>query len=123
MNGFFVNDSKQDINASIVGSLANLLTDVSTTGAGTPVVVDSYKNYAFEVWGTATTFDIKVQVVGPSGEAWDLKIWDELNNVFLTGGIVTKGIYSVSVTPTMSIQANVVSVSGGAVSLGGGLTT
>jgi len=35
MNGFFVNDSKQDVNASIIGSLANLegaLADVTTAG-------------------------------------------------------------------------------------------
>jgi len=121
MNGFFVNDSKQDVNATVVGSLAKLLDAVSTTGARTPIETQSYKNYVFEVWGTATAFDIKIQTIGPSGTAYDLKIWDELNNVFLAGDITTAGIYSCSVPSQMSIQANVVSVSGGNISLEGGL--
>ena len=107
----------------VVGSLAKLLDGVSTTGAGTPVAVNSYKNYVFEVWGTATALDIKIQAIGPSGVARNLKIWDELNNVYLTGDITVAGFYSVSTPAFTNIQANVVSVSGGSVNAEGGLTS
>jgi len=109
------------VNVSVIGSLANLLDSVTATGAGDPVSTQSYKNFVFEVWGTATTFSIKMQVVGPSGVARDLKIWDELNNAFLSGNITTAGVYSVSIPSQMSIQANVISVSGGNVNLEGGM--
>ena len=107
---------------SIVGSLENLLTAVSASGAGSPIPVNSYKNYIFEVYGTATSFDIQIQAIGPSGTPRNLKVWDELNNVYLTGDIVAQGFYSVSVPAFTNIMANVVSVSGGVVNIGGGLT-
>lgn len=108
---------------SIVGSLTNLLSAVSAVGAGTPVPVNSYKTYIFEVWGTATAFDIQIQAVGPSGVARNLKIWDELNNAFLSGDIVAQGFYSVSVPAFTNLQANVVSITGGNVNIEGGLTS
>lgn len=114
--------SNTSVPVSVIGSLTNLLTNAIAAGAGTPIAVNSYKNYVFEVWGTASAFDIQIQTVGPSGTPRSLKIWDELNNVYLTGDIVSVGFYSVSVPAFTNIKANVVSVVGGNVSLEGGLT-
>jgi hypothetical protein len=105
------------------GSNVKLLNAVSAVGAGTPQAVGTFKNYIFEVWGTATSFDIQIQVVGPSSTARTInKVWDELNNAYLTSSdITTAGIYSVSVPAFTNIQGNVLSVAGGNVNVSGGL--
>lgn len=103
------------------GSNVKLLDAVSAIGTGTPQAVGTNKSYVFEVYGTATAFDIQIQAVGPSGTPRNLKVWDELNNGFLSGDITAAGFYSVSVPQFTSLQANVVTVTGGNVSVAGGL--
>lgn len=106
----------------LTGSNVTLLSAVSATGAGTPKPVGSFKNYSFEVWGTASSFTLQIQAVGPSGSARNLKVWDELNNTFLTGTDITaSGFYSVSAPAFTNIQANVSAISGGNVNVAGGL--
>ena len=110
--------------SNYINSNVKLLDAVSATGVGTlKPDVTSYKTYIFEVWGTATSFTLQLEVVGPSGTARIInKVWDELNNVFLTDkNITAKGFYSVSVPAFTTLQANVTAVSGGNVSISGGL--
>jgi len=106
----------------LAGNNVKLLDTVSVTGIGSlKPLVESFKTYVFEVWGTASSFSIQIQVVGPSGTPRNLKVWDELNSVFLTGNITASGFYSVSVPSFTTIQANVVSIAGGNVNVDGGL--
>ena len=72
-----------------------LLDAVSTTGVGVlKPAVGTFKTYVFEVWGTATSFSLRIEVVGTSGTARTInKVWDELNNGYLsTGDITTAGL-------------------------------
>jgi hypothetical protein len=107
------------INANV-----KLLDAVSTTGVGSlKPAVGAYKTYIFEVWGTATSFTLQLEVVGPSGTARVInQVWDELNNAFLSSKSVTvKGFYSVSVPAFTTLQANVTAISGGNINVSGGL--
>lgn len=114
-------DKNNPLHTALTGSNVALLSAVTATGAGTPQAVGSFKSYIFEVYGTASAFDIQIQAVGPSGTPRNLKIWDELNNAYLTGDITTAGFYSVSVPAFTNLQANVVSVTGGNLNVTGGL--
>lgn len=107
----------------LIGSNVTLLSAVTATGAGTPKPVGSMKSYVFEAGGTATAFVFHIEVVGPLGVPRTInKVWDELNNVYLSGSDITvAGFYSVSVPAFASIQANVVSITGGNVNVQGGL--
>ena len=107
----------------LTGSNVTLLNAVTATGAGTPQSVGSFKTYVFEVYGTASAFTLHIEAVGPSGTARTInKVWDELNNGFLSGSDITiAGFYSVSVPAFSSIQANATVITGGNVSVIGGL--
>lgn len=110
------------IAVELSGSNVKLLDAVTAIGAGTLQPAGSMKNYVFEVWGTATSFTLQIQVSGTSGNPYKLKVWDELNNTFLSGTDITaKGFYSVSVPAFTSLQANVPAISGGNLSVSGGL--
>jgi len=70
MNGFFVNDSKHDVNANIVGSLANLVTLQSNAvlvGNGTPYTPESPITLTFEISGTSTSRTVVFELAGPKG--------------------------------------------------------
>lgn len=105
------------------GMSMQLLNMVTSTGVGTLAPIKQFRSYIFEVWGTATTFTLHLEVVGPSTTPRTVnRVWDELNGVFIPNGDITKpGIYSVSVPAFMSIQATVTAISGGNVSVSGGL--
>jgi hypothetical protein len=108
----------------VMGSNVTLLNVVSATGVGIlKPAVGSFKTYIFEVWGTATSFTFHIEAVGSSGTARTInKVWDELNNAYLsTGDITTAGFFSVSVPAFTTIQANVTAIAGGNVNVSGGL--
>lgn len=105
----------------LTGSNVKLLDAVSATGAGTAQLVGGYKEYVFEVSGTATSFTLKIEAIGPSGATFAKKIWDEVNESYVGTDITAKGLYSVSVPRMMSIQANLTVVAGGNITVDGGL--
>lgn len=114
-------DGSSDV--QLTGSNVSLLSAVSVTGTGTAKPVGSFKNYVFEVWGTATSFTLQIQAVGPSGVARNLKVWDELNGAYVTGNnnITAVGFYSVSVPSFTNLQANASTIAGGNINVSGGL--
>ena len=70
MNGFFVNDSKHEVNATINGSLANIVTlqsNALATGNGTPYTPTSPETLTFEISGTSTSRTIVFELAGPKG--------------------------------------------------------
>ena len=108
----------------LAGSNVKLLNAVSTTGVGTlKPPVGSYKSYVFEVYGTASSFTLHIEAVGPSNTARTInKVWDELNNAYLSGSDITAaGFYSVSIPAFTNIQGNITAIAGGNVSVSGGL--
>ena len=108
---------------SLSGSNVMLLNAVTATGVGTTQPVGSFKTYVFEVYGTATAFTLHIEAAGPSGTPRTInKVWDELNNVYLGASDITAaGFYSVSVPAFSSIQANATVITGGNVTVSGGL--
>jgi len=70
MNGFFVNDSKQDVNASITGSLSNVVilqTNAVAIDNGVPYTPTSPETLTFEISGTSTSRTIVFELAGPKG--------------------------------------------------------
>jgi hypothetical protein len=115
-------DNDGNVNVQLQGSSVKLLDVVTVTGAGTAKAVGVFKTYVFEVWGTATSFTLQIKAVGPSGTPRNLKVWDELNNVFLNSADITvAGFYSVSLPSFTNVLANVSSISGGNINVSGGL--
>lgn len=119
-NGKLPSDSNP-LPTKFAGTSVKLLNSKATTGIGTTQAIGSYKMYSFEVWGTASSYAIQIQAVGPSGVARNLKVWDELNNAFISGNVTAAGFYSVTLPQFTTLQANVVSVTGGNVSVEGGI--
>jgi hypothetical protein len=115
--------SRSVTDVSLTGSNVTLADAVTTTGAKAPQAAGSFKTFVFEVFGTATSFALHIEAVGPSGTARTInKVWDELNNGYLSGSDITAaGFYSVSVPAFTNIQANVTTITGGNVSVKGGL--
>ncbi|WP_141431898.1 hypothetical protein [Bacillus sp. 03113] len=121
-NVLIQNDDGTAVPIKLTGSNVQLLNAVSAVGAGTNTAVGQYSDYSFEVWGTATSFTLQIQAVGPSGTARNLKIWDELNNKFVDGNnITTAGFYTVSLPSFTNLRANVSVISGGNVNVSGGM--
>lgn len=103
-------------------SNVTLLNAVSAVGAGTSRPVSIMKKYTFEVWGSATSFNLQIQAVGPSGTPRNLKVWDELAGSYVTGNNVTAaGFYSVDLPAFANFQGNVTAISGGNLNVVGGL--
>lgn len=108
----------------LTGSNVKLLDAVLVTGVGVlNQTVGSFKTYDFEVGGTASSFTLHLEVVGYLGVARTInKVWDTLNNVYLSGSDITvAGFYNVSVPAFTTLQANVTAIAGGNVSVSGGL--
>lgn len=105
----------------LTGSYLKLLDAATAAGTGVPVAVGGYKEYVFEVSGNATSFTLQIEAVGLSGATFAKKVWDEVNETFIGISITSKGLYSVSVPRMMSIRANLTAVSGGTITVDGGL--
>jgi hypothetical protein len=128
-NGTFANEADGinddgSRNVKLMGSNVKLLDAVSATGVGTlKPSVGSFKTYVFEVWGSASSFTLQIEAVGASGTPRVInKVWDELNNGYLSGKDITvAGFYSVSVPSFTTIQANVTAIASGNVNVSGGL--
>ncbi|WP_438447415.1 hypothetical protein [Gorillibacterium sp. sgz5001074] len=105
----------------LAGSNVKLLDAATESGTGMPKLVSGNKEYVFEVSGTATSFTLRIEAVGPSGTAFTKKIWDEVNETFIGTDITAKGLYSVSVPKMMGIRANLIAVTGGNITVDGGL--
>jgi len=108
MNGFFVNDSKHDVNANIVGSLANIKGDVvNVTTAGTRVrlpdvscnivtITALRNNIGYIYFGGA---DVSSTVYGDdlaSKESFTLQIAN-LNQLYIDSSVSGEGISYVAV--------------------------
>jgi hypothetical protein len=111
------------INTQLTGSKVQdvtLLSNVSTTGAGTPQLVGGFKSLRLEVWGTATSFTIQIQVneSNGSGTYYPIQVTN-LASMTLVSNITAAGIYEIDVAGFSNVQANVTAVTGGNVSAAG----
>jgi hypothetical protein len=105
---------------TLSSKVVELFDEATTAIPSISVPVGSFKTYSFEVWGTGT-YSVQLQAIGPSGVPRALKIWDVANNGFLSGNVVAAGFYEVSVPVNTSLRANIASITGGNVSISGGL--
>lgn len=110
-------------NVKIVGNDIKLIDALSAPGTGQAYDTLSFKQYSFEVGGTATSFMLQIEIIGKFNTPLPInKVWNELSNGYLTGkDISEKGFYSVAVPAFAKIQANLTAISGGNISVTGGL--
>lgn len=99
-----------------------LANTVAATGVQTAnaVTVGNNKTLTVEVYGTATSFAVTIQGIGPSGAAYALT-GTNTNGLANVQSITAPGWYQFDVTGLSSIEANVTAVSGGNVSVAGKL--
>ncbi|WP_433946217.1 hypothetical protein [Paenibacillus sp. SN-8-1] len=96
----------------------------TAAGTGQPQAVGSAKSIRFDVWGTATSFNLQVEASGHSGNYRALPIWDVSGNTFVTGNaITTPGIFEVDVQGLNNVRTNLKSVTGGNVNATGTVIT
>ena len=76
MNGFFVNDSKQEVNATINGSLANVHVfhdSAIIVTNGTAFVVGGHKSLVVDIDGAPTSHTLEFKYTGANGIPKTLK--------------------------------------------------
>jgi len=89
-----------------------LPTDTSTIKAGEVTPIGSAKTLRVEVWGTGS-FTLQIQIVGDSGLARTVPVWDYIKNNFVdSNNITAPGFYDVDVQGFSGVQANVSVISG-----------
>jgi hypothetical protein len=108
---------------SLAGSYTKSVTlanAVTTVGVQSPVTVGGLKTLLIEVYGTATSFTVQIQGIGPSGTPYVLTAMN-LTGLTTSQTISAAGLYQFDVTGLTSVEANVTAVAGGNVTVAGEL--
>ena len=130
MNGFFVNDSKHDVNATVVGSLAKVIKlqeNAVATGNGTPYTPESPMTLTFVITGTSTSRTIVFEIADPiSGVFQNLALATKLGDISYTPQLQTIGgttilpeSWEVDIPANYSFRARISAVAGGDVDISG----
>lgn len=102
----------------IQGTSVILLDGVSNTGAGNDVSIGGNKTLSVEVFGTAASYQLQIEGKSTSGTPYVLTATNLLD-LSTTQTISSAGLYQFDVTGLLSVDANVVSVTGGNVTVQG----
>lgn len=115
--------SEATVNVQLTGSNSTSVTlanAVTATGVQIAQSTGNNKTLVVEVYGTATSFTVTIQGIGPSGAPYPMS-GTNYNGLTTVQNIASAGIYQFDVTGLTSVEANVTAVSGGNVSVAGRL--